>query len=366
MQSKIQLSSTNLDVNFHIKMSSTDSKYLSDFEAILENYLEEEKKVVALNSGTSAIHLALILSGVKKGDEVLCQTFTYIASVNPIMYQQATPIFIDSENDTWNMCPLSLEKAIKDRELKGKKPKAIIFVNIYGMPAKIDEIQKIAKKYNITLIEDAAEALGSEYNGKKCGTFGDFSILSFNNNKIISTLGGGALICKNEDEKQKAVFYATQSKEKDNYYEHKEIGFNYRMNSLAAILGIFQMDSIEKRILQRKKIHSYYEKELHRIQGISLFSENTKKYSSNHWLSCICFDEMLISKEEVFSKLNKDNIETRFLWKPIHLQKIYEKFPFYGGNVAKSLFDKGLCLPSGNNITNRDLKNISSTIKKLL
>ncbi len=233
---KIHLSKP--DLSFSLKDINLSDKSVFQFEEVLESYLSDKKHVVALNSGTSAIHLALILAGVSNDDEVLCQSFTFVASANPIVYLGAKPVFIDSETETWNLCPILLEKAILDRIAKGIKPKAIIFVHLYGMPAKIEEITLVAKKYNIILIEDAAEALGSEYKGKKCGTFGDFGIISFNENKILTTFGGGALICKNEEDKLRAIYLASQAKEKYDYYQHSEIGYNYRMDKISASVGL--------------------------------------------------------------------------------------------------------------------------------
>ena len=368
MQSRIPLSETNIVCDFDIQTSSIDKKPLKDFEFVIEDYLKNDKKVVALNSGTSAIHLALILSGVTVGDEVLCQSFTYIATVNPIIYQNAKPIFIDSEKDTWNMCPKHLESAIIDRISKGKKPKAIIIVHLYGMPAKMEEIVHISKKYNITLIEDAAEALGSEYNGRKCGTIGDFGILSFNNNKILSTLGGGALICNSEKEKELAFFYATQSKEKSIYFDHKKTGYNYRMNTLAAVLGINQFKYLKENIKKRRDINDFYTSYFINSKDVKTLTEKSNKYFSNQWLSCIelkC-DDAEFKIERIRKSLDTNNIESRFLWKPMHLQPIFKDKPYYGANVSEKLFRSGLCLPSGSNLNNNVLNKISSIIHKLL
>ena len=368
MLHKIPLSESTINIDLKTSFSSVDMGFVYQFENTLETYYQKEKKIVALNSGTSAIHLALILSGVKENDEVLCQSFTYVATVNPIIYQKATPVFIDSEMDTWNMCPNQLELAIKDRIAKGKKPKAIIFVHSYGMPAKIDEIIAISNKYNIILIEDAAEALGSEYKGKKCGTFGDFGILSFNNNKIITTLGGGALICKTEEEKQKAVFYATQAKENVNYYKHKEVGYNYRMNSFAAFLGVLEFENLKEYLKKRKYINDFYKNFFMNFNKIAVLKEPSKDFLSNNWLSCI----LINMKKEVFNNiilmdlLKKENIESRFLWKPMHIQPIFKDYPYYGNKIAENLFKKGICLPSGSNLEKNDLERIINSIKKFL
>ncbi|MCL7754801.1 aminotransferase class I/II-fold pyridoxal phosphate-dependent enzyme [Polaribacter sp. Z022] len=368
MQAKIPLSDSTIHLDLKTEISSISKDSIHAFEEVLENYFQADKKIVALNSGTSAIHLALILSGITKGDEVLCQSFTYVATVNPVIYQNATPIFIDSEKETWNMCPIHLEEAIKDRILKGKKPKAIIVVHLYGMPAQMDQIVKISKKYKITLIEDAAEALGSEYKGKKCGTFGDFGIISFNNNKIISTLGGGALICNTEKEKNKAIFYASQSKEKALHYEHKELGYNYRMNTVAAIIGLEQMLLLNENKKRRRAINNYYNHFFKKYNDINVLTEKSNDYSSNHWLSCIKIigKSAKEKKEKIMLCLENNNIETRSLWKPMHLQPVFKGTPYYGNDISENLFNFGLCLPSGSNLKNDVLKIITSSIHKLL
>ncbi|QVY67321.1 aminotransferase class I/II-fold pyridoxal phosphate-dependent enzyme [Polaribacter sp. Q13] len=368
MQNKIPLSESIINIDLKTNFSSIGTDDVKNFENSLEAYYEHQKRVVAVNSGTSAIHLALILSGVEKGDEVLCQSLTYIATASPILYQKAIPIFIDSEKETWNMCPDQLELAIKDRILKGKKPKAIIFVHLYGMPAKVDEIVRISRKYNITLIEDAAEALGAEYKGKKCGTFGDFGILSFNNNKIVSTLGGGALICNTEKEKEKAFFYATQAKEKENYYEHKVLGYNYRMNSLGARLGVSQLKKLPEYLKKRRAINDFYKDYFKRFFRVQLLKEPSASFVSNYWLSCILFELEGVgdSTTKIMTLLRENNIESRLLWKPMHLQPLFKNHPYYGGKVAENLFKKGLCLPSGSNLEKNDLLRISESIKNFL
>ncbi|WP_299061929.1 aminotransferase class I/II-fold pyridoxal phosphate-dependent enzyme [uncultured Polaribacter sp.] len=368
MPHKIHLSTSEISLKFPFKISTKNTNSILNFEEKLERYYGTDKKIVALNSGTSAIHLALILSGVKKGDEVLCQSFTYVATVNPIQYQNATPIFVDSELDTWNMCPVYLEKAIKDRISKGKKPKAIIFVHIYGMPAKVDEIVSVAKKYNIALIEDAAEALGSEYKGKKCGSFGDFGILSFNNNKIISTFGGGALICNTKIDKQQAIFLATQAKDKSTHYEHSKLGYNYRLSPLLAELGCYQLDTLDQNIAFRRKNNQFYQNLFKHRNQVLLFKEPSKSYFSNHWLNCILFSECNndFFKEELKVQLDKDKIEYRTLWKPMHLQPLFKKHPFYGARKSEYLFKNGLCLPSGSNLKKNDFIRIKDSINKIL
>ena len=341
---------------------------VNGFEQDLENYIEENSKVACLASGTSAIHLALILAGVKRGDDVLCQSFTFSASANPIAYQGANPIFIDSEKETWNMCPVALENAIKDRIANSKKPKAIIVVHLYGMPAKINEISAIAKKYEITLIEDAAEALGSSYKDQKCGTFGDFGILSFNGNKIITTSGGGALVCKSSDTKQKAIFLATQARDNAPHYQHSEIGFNYRMSNVSAGIGRGQMEVLDAHIAFRRKNNQFYKSLFKDVKGVTVFTEPTEDYYSNHWLSSIIIDYSIagFSNEDLRLQLEKDNIESRPLWKPMHLQPVFKDALYYGDNVAEELFETGLCLPSGSNLTNDDRERIAISIKKLL
>jgi len=336
------------------------------FEQDIKTYLNTKNEVVALSSGTAAIHLALILSGVIAGDTVVCQSMTFSASANPIKYQGATPVFIDSEMDTWNMCPKALEEAIKSLILKGKKPKAIIVVHLYGMPAKIDQISAIAKKYKISLIEDAAEALGSSYKGQKCGTFGDFGILSFNGNKIITTSGGGALICKTEELKQRAIFLATQARDKAPHYQHSALGYNYRMSNVLAGIGRGQMEVLDKNIASRRANNKFYKETLfNTTDGISVFKEPNENYCSNHWLSCILIDESKtgFSPETLRLFLLEKNIESSPLWKPMHLQPFFKECNYYGNTIAQSLFEKGLCLPSGSNLSSIDLKRIKSSIE---
>ncbi|MEQ6123428.1 aminotransferase class I/II-fold pyridoxal phosphate-dependent enzyme [Pseudotenacibaculum sp. MALMAid0570] len=341
---------------------------VSGFEKDLEEYNGHGCRVACLSSGTAAIHLALILSGVKRGDEVLCQSFTFSATANPIIYQGAKPIFIDSESDTWNMCPNHLEIAIKDKIAKGIKPKAIIVVHLYGMPAKIDKIQEISRKYNITLIEDAAEALGSTYKGRRCGTFGDFGVLSFNGNKIITTSGGGALVCQDEIVKKKAIFLSTQARDKAPHYQHSEIGFNYRMSNILAGIGRGQMEVLDKHIQLRRDNNKFYQDIFSNIEAINVFRELNDNYFSNHWLTCIEVKESIgkVSKEDIRLSLLEENIESRPLWKPMHLQPVFQKFDFYGEKVSEDLFKKGLCLPSGSNLTDEDRKRIQDVITKLI
>lgn len=341
---------------------------VAGFEQDLENYLGDNVKVAALSAGTAAIHLALVLCGVKLDDEVLCQSFTFSASANPITYQGAKPVFIDSEKDTWNMCPIALEEAIKDRISKGTKPKAIIVVHLYGMPAKIKEIATIATKYEIKLIEDAAEALGSTYKGQKCGTFGDFGILSFNGNKIITTSGGGALVCKTDEEKQKAIFLATQARDDAPHYQHSEIGYNYRMSNIVAGIGRGQMEVLDKHIALRRKNNQFYQEIFDGIEGITLFKEPNSDYFSNHWLSSVLIDSNKVNynAQKFREVLAKENIETRPLWKPMHLQPVFNENLHYGKSVSEDLFTIGTCLPSGSNLSTEQKSKIKKVISSFL
>ncbi len=338
------------------------------FEEDLEEYLGEGIHVAALSSGTAAVHLALILLGVGHGDEVICQTMTFSASANPIVYQGATPIFVDSEPDTWNISPIHLETAILDRIKKGKKPKAIIAVHLYGMPCKVDEIVSIARNYEIPLIEDAAEALGSRYKGKNCGSFGDLAILSFNGNKIITTSGGGALVTKNSERKEQAVFLATQARDEAAHYQHSQIGYNYRLSNICAGIGRGQMEVLGERVTARRKMHQFYDDLFNGIPGITLFREPSSDYFSNHWLTCLLIDTNLapFSPEVLRIHLENSNIESRPLWKPMHLQPVFNGCPYYGEQVAEDLFTKGLCLPSGSNLSIEDRARMTKIIHEIL
>ncbi len=338
---------------------------VTGFENDIVSYLSNEVHVGALSSGTSALHLGLILLDVKPGDEVLCQSMTFSASANPIVYLGATPIFIDSEKDTWNICPEALVTAIKDRIAKGKKPKAIIAVHLYGMPYKVTEIRAIADKYEIPILEDSAEALGSSYKGQKCGTFGDISVLSFNGNKIITTSGGGAIVSKEKKHIEKAVFLATQARDNAPHYQHSEIGYNYRMSNICAGIGRGQMEVLDKHVLLRREMHSFYNKIFEKIKEVTLFSEFNEDYYSNFWLSSILFNETKNqnkNREELRLLFEKENIETRPLWKPMHLQPVFKNAPFYGGTVSENLFENGLCLPSGSNLSNQDRERINTCL----
>ncbi|GAB3711867.1 DegT/DnrJ/EryC1/StrS family aminotransferase [Flavobacterium koreense] len=338
---------------------------VTGFEQDLENYIGNNAFVGALSSGTAALHLGLILLGVKAGDEVICQSMTFSASANPIVYQGATPIFIDSELDTWNLCPNALETAIKDRISKGKKPKAIIAVHLYGMPYKIDEVRSIANKYEIPILEDSAEALGSTYNGQKCGTFGDISVLSFNGNKIITTSGGGAIVTKNIDLKNKAIFLATQARDNAPHYQHSEIGYNYRMSNISAGIGRGQMEILDDHVAKRRAMHDFYKNIFKENTAITVFSEPNENYFSNHWLSAITINSPLNegkSREDLRLLLETENIESRPLWKPMHLQPVFKDAPYYGGTISENLFDTGLCLPSGSNLTDDEKERIKNVI----
>ncbi len=337
---------------------------VNGFESDLQDFLnEDDAHVACLNSGTSAIHLALILAGVSNGDEVICQSMTFSASANPIMYQGATPVFIDSEKDTWNMCPEFLEQAITDRISKGKTPKAIIVVHLYGMPAKMDEIITIASKYNIALIEDSAEAIGATYKGRKCGTFSPFGILSFNGNKMITTSSGGALVCKEKTHKEKAVYLSTQARDKAVHYQHSEVGYNYRMSNVTAGIGRGQMLVLQDHINLRRANNQFYQDIFKDIKGVSVFIEPHKDYVSNHWLSCVTFSkDAKITATQLRECLDEENIESRPLWKPMHLQPVFSDAPFYGSNISKELFLNGLCLPSGSNLTKEEKTRIKTAI----
>lgn len=338
------------------------------FEKDLAEFLGESREVVALSAGTAAIHLGLVQLGVTAGDEVICQSFTFAASANPIVYQGATPVFVDSEPDTWNMDPQLLEKAIKERLQKtGKLPKAIIPVHLYGMPAKMDEILAIAGYYGIPVLEDAAEALGSVYRGQKCGTFGDFAALSFNGNKMITTSGGGALVVWTEEEAKRTMFFATQARENAPHYQHEYIGYNYRMSNICAGIGRGQMTVLDAHIARRRTIHTLYTELLKEAKGITVHQNPTADFDSNYWLTCILIDpeKAGITREQVCLHLADENIETRPLWKPMHLQPVFAQAPSYVNGVSERLFDRGLCLPSGATLTDEDIERVVRSILSL-
>lgn len=341
-------------------------KNVDEFENAIQEFIEEDKFVAALSSGTAALHLALIQLGVGYGDEVICQSFTFSASANPIKYLGANPVFVDSDPINWNMSPFFLEEAIKDRISKNKKPKAVIIVHLYGMPALMDEITAICSKYEIPLIEDSAEALGSTYKNKKCGTFGDFAILSFNGNKIITTSGGGALVGPTKETKEKTIFLSTQARDNAPHYQHSEIGYNYRLSNICAGIGRGQMEVLSDRIQQRRAINNFYKDVFSNIDAINLFSEASSDFFSNHWLSSITIDKKVTKRtnQELMAAFAEENIETRPLWKPMHLQPVFNDCQYYGENVSEELFTAGLCLPSGSNITNDDKNRIYEVISK--
>ncbi len=337
------------------------------FEADLERFLGSGVKVSALSAGTAALHLALIQCGVQAGDEVICQSMTFSASANPIAYLGATPVFVDSEPETWNICPKALEEAITDRIAKGKMPKAIVAVSLYGMPFKVDEVLSIAQKYDIPLVEDAAEALGSTYKGKACGTFGRFGVLSFNGNKIITTSGGGALVCHSQQEKDKTVFLSTQARDNAPHYQHSEIGYNYRMSNISAGIGRGQMEVLPERIKARREMHTFYQDLFKDIDGVDVFTEPSADYYSNHWLSAIVINPEKTgrTREDLRLAFLEENIESRPLWKPMHLQPVFKTSPYYGGSVSENLFNNGLCLPSGSNLTDEDKERIAQVVKNI-
>ncbi len=337
---------------------------IDEFEKILENSLGNNSFVTALSSGTAAIHLALRLLDVGEGDFVICQSFTFVASANPILYQKAIPVFVDSESTTWNLCPNAVEDAIKYCLKQGKKPKAIITVSLYGMPFMVDEILELSRKYDIPVIEDSAEALGSKYKNKPCGTFGDLSVVSFNGNKIITTSGGGILISRNKESKNRAIYFATQAKENRDYYSHSEVGYNYRMNNISAGIGRGQLEVLEERIFKRRENHEFYKNIFKNIEEVNLFEEPADGYFSNYWLNTITIEGNNIetTKENLKRKFSQNNIETRYLWRPMHLQALFKKYKFFGSNVCGIIFDKGLCLPSGTNLTDRDKDKIMTIL----
>lgn len=368
---KIWLSSPHMGGNeINYVNQAFDTNWIAPLGPNVDNFEKDlcsftgAKHAAALSSGTAAIHLALIQLGVVAGDEVICSTFTFSATVNPIIYQGAIPVFIDSEELTWNMSPQLLEEAITDRISKGKKPKAIILVHLYGMPAQMDEIMKIADHYEIPLIEDAAEALGSTYKGKALGIFGKVGILSFNGNKIITTSGGGALISDDEDFVKQSRFLATQARDNAPHYQHSQVGYNYRMSNVSAGIGRGQMEVIDLRVKQRCDNYDFYHSKLSHLDAIN-FLDEPKDYFSNRWLSCILLKNYE-QREKLRIALEKKNIESRPLWKPMHLQPIFESYPVYLDKSSENLFDRGLCLPSGSNLTILELNKIVEQIVKIL
>ena len=348
------------------------------FEEALRDYLMknsgetlagEERHVVALSAGTAALHLGLLLLGVGRGDEVVCQSFTFSASANPIAYQGATPVFVDSEAGTWNMDPVLLEEALKDRLRKtGRLPKAVIPVHLYGMPGRMDELLEVAGRYGVPVLEDAAEALGSSYKGRMCGTFGEFGALSFNGNKVITTSGGGALVCRTAEEAKRAKFYATQAREAAPHYQHEKIGYNYRMSNICAGIGRGQMLVLDEHVRRRRENHARYVELLKGIPGVEVKSQpDGEGFASNYWLTCVTVEpgEAGFTREDLRLALEGENIECRPLWKPMHLQPVFREAPFYGNGTSERLFEKGLCLPSGPTLREEDLERVVAVVRKL-
>lgn len=342
---------------------------VNQFEQDICNY-SKTKGTAALTSGTGAIHLALVILGVKAGDDVLCSSFTFSASANPITYVGANPIFIDSEKSTWNMDPVLLEEAIKDRIAKEQKPKAIIVAHLYGMPSKMKEIMAISEKYDIPVIEDAAEALGSTLDNKSMGTWGTIGVYSFNGNKIITTSGGGALVSDNLEYVEKARFLSTQARDNEPHYQHTNIGFNYRMSNILAGIGRGQMEILAERVEQRRANHDFYLESLNKLEGITVFTEPSSEYFSNHWLSCIIVDPSKtkngVTREDIRLAMLDENIETRPLWKPMHLQPVFNECKSYLNGTSERLFNDGLCLPSGSNMTEEERERVLEVLYKLL
>ena len=370
MKNKIWLSSPHMGgKEIHFINEAFNSNWIaplgpnvSGFEQDIKEYLMEDVYVAALSSGTAAIHLGLIQLGVKDGDEVICQSKTFSASANPILYQRALPVFVDSDQETWNISAEQLDIAVKDRLSKGKKPKAIIAVHLYGMPYNVNQIHSVSQKYNIPVLEDSAEALGSYYKGQKCGTFGDISVLSFNGNKIITTSGGGALVSRSKDIRDNAIFLATQARDKAVEYHHSHIGYNYRMSNVIAGIGRGQMTVLDERVNKRRSIFNLYVDSFKEIKEITFLNE-PEGYFSNRWLTCITLPSLKM-REELRLTLEKENIESRPLWKPMHQQPIFKDYPKYLNGVSDTLFEKGLCLPSGSNLTEGELDRVISTVKK--
>ena len=343
---------------------------VNGFENDLKKFLGQNRSVVALSAGTAAIHLGLLQLGIGEGDEVICQSFTFAASANPIKYLGAKPIFVDSEEDTWNISPEWLEKAIIDRKsATGKYPKAIIPVHLYGMPAKMDAICAIANKYNIPIMEDAAEAIGSTFKNRQCGTFGEFGALSFNGNKMITTSGGGALICRTEEEAKQTMFFATQARENRPYYYHEHIGYNYRMSNICAGIGRGQMEVLDHHIARRRAIHALYTELLTECKGIIVKQNPSTDFDSNFWLTCIEVDPAKCNgktADDIRLHLESHNIESRLLWRPMHMQPVFADCPYYGDGTSERIFERGLCLPSGSSLTDEQITFVADTIKKFV
>ena len=359
------LEAKNVSSAFSSNWISTTGPFINEFEKKIARYCQR-KDACVVQSGTAAIHLAIRVLGISEGDTVLCQSFTFIGSCNPVIYERANLIFIDSENETWNMCPNSLRNALEDCRKRKIKPRAIIVVHLYGMPAKMDEILSIANEYKVDVIEDAAEALGSKLNNKPCGSFGRLSILSFNGNKIITTSGGGALVSNNSNDIDEANFLSTQAKENKPFYEHKKTGYNYKLSNILASIGVAQLKVLDDRVNKRRKNYMFYYELLKGIKGVTFLKE-PKGYFSNRWLTCIIIDEKAcgISVNRIISEFEEEGIETRRLWKPMHMQPIFKNNPFYGNGVSNLLFEQGICLPSGSNMGEDDKRRIKLKLTKI-
>lgn len=342
---------------------------VDEFERRLSAFLRTDRPTVALSAGTAAIHMGLIMAGVQKDDEVVCQSLTFSASANPIRYQGAKPVFVDSESTTWNMDPKVLEEALEDRKAKtGRYPKAVVPVHLYGMPADMDAIKAICEERGIMIVEDAAEALGSTYGGAFCGTLGNYGALSFNGNKIITTSGGGALICPDKEAAAEVKFLSTQAREPLSYYYHKKIGYNYRLSNVSAGIGCGQMEVLQDHLDARRKHHDHYAHGLSDIDGVSVLCNPNEKYNSNFWLTTIQLDPEKIKKspDEVRLSLEAENIESRLIWRPMHMQPVFADAPYYGGEVSKQIFDRGLCLPSSSSLTYEQIEHIIDALHRIL
>lgn len=341
---------------------------VDEFERRLQKFLDTDHPVVALSAGTAAIHLGLVMLGVESSDEVICQDLTFSASANPIRYQGATPVFVGSEPETYNMSPAYLEEAINERiKVTGRKPKAIVAVDLYGMPAKLEEINAIAEKYDIPVLEDSAEAMGSEYHGRKCGLWGKYGVLSFNGNKIITTSGGGALICPDEASARRVKFLATQAREDRPYYYHKVIGYNYRLSNISAAIGCAQIEDIEQRVDRRRAINRLYTEGLADTAAVTVQRNPSADHDSNFWLTTILIDPACgLTPDQVRLALLDRRIESRLLWRPMHMMPVFEGCPYYGDNTAESLFDRGLCLPSGSSLTDDEVSRVIDSLKDIL
>lgn len=342
--------------------------YVDEFEKRLEKYLDAPD-VVALSAGTAAIHLGLVMAGVKAGDEVICQSLTFSASCNPIVYLGAKPVFVDSEPSTWNMSAIHLETAIKDRfRITGRYPAAIIPVHLYGMPARMDEITEIAARYSIPVVEDAAEALGSEYRGRKCGTLGLYGALSFNGNKVITTSGGGALVCPDKVAGDRVKFLSTQAREDRPYYYHTTIGYNYRLSNVSAAIGCAQAEELSWRVARRRAIHRLYFEALRDVSGMSVFSNPSEDFDSNYWLTTVLIDPEVVGRtpDQIRTLLLERAIETRLIWRPMHMQPVYAEAPYYGEGCCDRIFDTGLCLPSGSSLTDDEVLQVADALKAVV